>query len=278
MENINQILQKPMNKLSVEDQQTLVSAFVSQLRDEYACQDRGGLYGYVQRRMAFNSNRIEGSRLTEEETASLFETRELLSDGETVYRAKDIEEMSGHFLMFNEMLKHIGEPLSEDLIKGLHYQLTSGVFEFRANGYIPGEYKHRRNTVANIITSEPVNVSQDMKELLKWYHNQPITLQTLAQFHAKFETIHPFQDGNGRVGRILLFRECIEHGIIPFIIQDYNKAIYFKALKAYQTNDKDASELIAFFQSEQKEFCERMQYFMYDYSAEESVDRNYERE
>ena len=267
--NSNNILQKSLSDLTKEEEKVLTTAMFQQMESEIACHDRGGLYGYTQRRMAYNSNRIEGSTLTEDETAALFETGGLYSNGEVVYRAKDIEEMNGHFLMFNHMMRTLGTPLSEQLIKDFHYQLTSGVFEFRLNGYVSGEYKTRRNTVAGIVTSEPVAVQKDMRELLSWYQKQDKNLQTLSEFHIKFETIHPFQDGNGRTGRMILFRECMENGIIPFIIQDYNKTTYYNALKAYQSN-KDIDKLVSFFRSEQAEFYERMQYFMYDYSREET--------
>jgi Fic family protein len=257
-------LKKEAAVLNDEECQTVIRAFVEQMRDECLMQDRGGLYGFVQRSMAYNSNRIEGSTLTEDETATLFETRELYPDDGTVYRAKDVEEMSGHFLMFNHMMKNIGNPLTEQLIKEFHFQLMSGVFEFRANGYTPGAYKRKRNTVARIVTSEPAAVPQDMKNLFGWYGRvEKKDLSALALFHVKFETIHPFQDGNGRVGRIILFRECLEHGILPFIIRDATKQSYRQALHAYQTNASDqAHALTEYFQGEQTAFYEQMREFM----------------
>ena len=197
--------------------------------------DRGGIYALTQRMMAYNSNKIEGSTLTEKQTASLFDTGTLSSE-DAVIRAKDVEEMTGHFLMFNEMLKTYDLPLSHELIKRYHYKLKSGVFEDLANGYPVGEYKNRRNMVSDIVTAMPEEVEGRMTELLEWYHALPQhTLADLAKFHADYEAIHPFQDGNGRTGRIIPFKECLKNDIVPFIIRDDRKVEYYHALNAAQT-------------------------------------------
>ena len=168
-------------------------------------QDRGGVYALTQRKMAYNSNRIEGSTLTEKQTASIFETGTIRADG-SIFRTKDVEEMTGHFTMFNYMLETCEELLSQTLIKAYHYRLKAGVFEDIANGYPIGEYKNRRNMVSDIMTSAPENVEEDMKALLDSYNEKEShNLKDLAKFHAKFEKIHPFQDGNGRTGRMILF-------------------------------------------------------------------------
>lgn len=165
-------------------------------RIEMEKQDRGGVYALTQRKMAYNSNRIEGSTLTEKQTASIFETGTIRADG-SVFRTKDVEEMTGHFTMFNYMLDTCGEILSQRLIKEYHYRLKAGVFEDIANGYPIGEYRNRRNMVSDIMTSTPENVEEDMKVLLEDYNSkEPHSLKDLAEFHARFEKIHPFQDGN----------------------------------------------------------------------------------
>lgn len=156
--------------------------------------DRSGIYGFTQRSMAYNSNKIEGSTLTEDQTAALFEEG-FLPKSEDVYRARDIEEMNGHFLMFNHMLSSIDEPLSEERIKEFHYELKAGVFEDRANGYAIGDYKKRTNTVNNLRTTHPGEVAAEMQKLMDWYTGvENKNLETIAMFHSTFELIHPFQD------------------------------------------------------------------------------------
>ena len=164
--------------------------------------DRSGVYAYTQRILAYNSNKIEGSTLTEEQTASLFDSG-ILPKTDDFYRAKDVEEMNGHFLMFNKMLDTLEEPLTQELIKAFHYELKSGVFEDRANGYAIGDYKKRPNMIGMYTTVKPDAVADEMEKLLAWYHTQKVDLSVLAEFHGRYESIHPFQDGNGRTARLL---------------------------------------------------------------------------
>lgn len=235
---------------------------------EFNHTDRKGIYGYTQRALAYNSNKIEGSTLTIEQTASLFETGELASDGITVYRAKDIEEMQGHFMMFNHMLKTLQESLSEQLIKAFHKQLKQGVFEDRANGYAIGDYKTRRNIVNDINTVLPEEVEAHMQKLLLDYHARAEkTLKDIAAFHYEFEKIHPFQDGNGRVGRMIMFRECIYHGIAPFIVNDRCRHQYINALH-YAQETGDVNRLADYFTEEQSEYEKQIEHFL-DYEIPE---------
>lgn len=184
-----------------------------------------------------------------------------ISISQEVYRAKDIEEMNGHFLMFNRMLTTIDEPLSEDMIKVFHYELKAGVFEDRANGYAIGDYKRRTNTVNNLNTAHPRDVAEKMEKLINWYHGvENRNLETIAMLHAVYQRIHPFQDGNGRTGRMILFRECLANDICPFIVQDKNRAVYVTSLKKAQT-EEDYSDLVKYFEAEQAEYYERCQYF-----------------
>lgn len=230
------------------------------LTTERNCRDKSGIYGVTQRSLAYNSNKIEGSTLTEDQTAALFEEG-FLPKSEDTYRAKDIEEMNGHFLMFNEMLSSIEEPLSEELIKKFHYELKAGVFEDRANGYAIGEYKKRANVVGNQNTARPENVAAEMGNLLAWYHNiEHKNLETLAMFHARYESIHPFQDGNGRTGRLIMFRECLVNDICPFIVQDKNRTVYIGSLKRACT-ENNHSDLAEYFKGEQAEYLKQCQYF-----------------
>lgn len=223
--------------------------------------DRSGVYAYTQRLLAYNSNKIEGSTLTEEQTASLFDNGTLpISDD--YYRAKDVEEMNGHFLMFNKMLDTLEEELTSELIKQFHYELKSGVFEDRANGYAIGDYKKRPNMIGMYQTTRPENVSTEIQKLLDWYHSQPhVDVAVLAELHARYESIHPFQDGNGRTGRIILFRECLKHRMTPIVIEDANRNQYIDALKEYR-EEETLSKMIALFEREQAFYFERCQYFV----------------
>ena len=222
--------------------------------------DRSGVYAYTQRLIAYNSNKIEGSTLTEEQTASLFDNG-TLPKSDDYYRAKDVEEMNGHFLMFNKMLDTLAEPLTRELIKQFHYELKSGVFEDRANGYAIGDYKQRPNMIGMYQTVRPENVENEMNLLLEWYHSQNVNVSILAEFHVRYESIHPFQDGNGRTGRLILFRECLKNGILPVVIEDANRNEYLEALKEYREEEK-LDKLVELFKNEQRFYLEKCKYFM----------------
>lgn len=222
--------------------------------------DRSGVYGYTQRLLAYNSNKIEGSTLTEEQTASLFDNG-TLPKSDDYYRAKDVEEMNGHFLMFNKMLDTLNEPLTQKLIKRFHFELKSGVFEDRANGYAIGDYKKRPNMIGMYQTIRPENVQEEMDMLLSWYFGQEVNIPVLAEFHARYERIHPFQDGNGRTGRLILFRECLKNRIIPVVIEDEYRSEYLEALKKYR-EEKTLDKLVELFEKEQCVYLEKCKYFM----------------
>ncbi len=223
--------------------------------------DRSGVYAYTQRVMAYNSNKIEGSTLTPEQTASLFDNG-TLPRSDDYYRAKDVEEMNGHFLMFNFMLDTLEEPLSQKLIKQFHYELKSGVFEDRANGYAIGDYKQRPNMVGMYRTALPKEVPDEMEKLLSWYAAQPKNMETLAKFHARYESIHPFQDGNGRTGRMILFRESLKYEEVdPFIILDDDRTVYIEALKEFREKETVA-QLTELLQKEAEIYYKQCEYFM----------------
>ncbi len=222
--------------------------------------DRSGVYAFTQRLLAYNSNKIEGSTLTEEQTASLFDNG-TLPKSDSYYRAKDVEEMNGHFLMFNKMLDTLEEPLSQELIKQFHYELKSGVFEDRANGYAIGDYKERPNMIGMYPATKPGDVTREMSLLMDWYSDQNVDISILAQFHASYESIHPFQDGNGRTGRLVLFRECLKNGIIPVVIEDAKRDEYLEALKEYR-EEKNLDKLVILFEKEQRFYLEQCRYFM----------------
>ena len=222
--------------------------------------DRSGVYAYTQRTMAYNSNKIEGSTLTPEQTASLFDSG-MLPKSDDYYRAKDVEEMNGHFLMFNFMLDTIDQELTQEMIKRMHYELKSGVFEDRANGYAIGDYKQRPNMVGMYKTALPADVSREMSDLLAWYVQQDKTIAILAEFHARYEMIHPFQDGNGRTGRMILFRESLKSDSAePFIITDYNRSRYIEGLTEYRTDHK-TDKLQALIMQETDAYRSECEYF-----------------
>ncbi len=164
-------------------------------------------------------------------------------------------------MMFNKMLDTMNEPLSQELIKAFHYELKSGVFEDRVNGYAIGDYKERANVIGIYQTVRPENVAEEMEALLEWYKEQTVDLSILAEFHARYENIHPFQDGNGRTGRLIIFRECLKNGIVPIVIEDVNRNEYFAALKAYR-EDKNLERMIELLKKEQDFYFAKCNYFM----------------
>lgn len=223
---------------------------------------RSGVYGFTQRLMGYNSSRIEGNSLTEAQTELLFEGTVAASSED--YKSNDIEEMVGHFSMFNAVVDSLKYPiskLSQDLIKFLHFRLKSGVFRDVSNGYAIGEYKNRPNIVGNHKTVSPKDVSKEMDSLLLWYSSQEKSLTTMVEFHLRYESIHPFQDGNGRTGRALLFRECVAHSISPIIIRDINKSKYYDGFKEYNENGS-ISLMNNLFEEEQEFFYKEASYFM----------------
>jgi len=208
---------------------------LSQLLEEKMMGLKGGLYHQTQIRLAFNSNRIEGSRLSEEQTRYIYDTNTLhLENGDSTANVNDIIETVNHFLCFDYMLDVAREPLSEIQIKEFHRLLKNGTSDARKTWFRMGEYKSKPNVVGGIETSLPKDVHTDMRNLLNQYHQkESVTLQDIVDFHYHFEAIHPFQDGNGRVGRLIIFKECLANNILPFIIEDENKFFYYRGLKEY---------------------------------------------
>ena len=197
---------------------------------------KGGLYHETQIRLAYNSNRIEGSSLSEEQTRFIYETSSIVAmpeSGECI-KTDDIIETNNHFFLFDKMLETIDCELSHDMIKKYHYMLKRGTSDERREWFAVGDYKKLPNTIGTTETSRPENVSADMQKLLDEYHRSDgANLNKIIDFHVKFERIHPFQDGNGRIGRVIMFRECLKNNVTPFIIQDKNKAFYYSGLQEY---------------------------------------------
>ena len=200
----------------------------------------GNLYYKTQIDFAYNTNHIEGSTITPDETESIYETGTILTSEDKVIVIKDITETKNHFTLFKYMLDTINEPLSEDMIKKYHFILKNGtVDDSDREWFNVGEYKKHKNFVGNIETSLPSDVPLDMKNLISWYNDiKNKTILDIIEFHVRFEKIHPFQDGNGRVGRMIMFRECLYNNIVPFYIEDRNKSFYIRGLKEYQNNNE----------------------------------------
>lgn len=211
----------------------------------------GGIYDITQKRFAYNSNKIEGSLLTEEQTSFIFETKTIANIGSDGIPLDDFIESANHFKCFDRILDTWEEPLSENYIKDLHRLLKGGTSS-ETNPLTPvGHYKVVDNEVGRIATIFVEHTEEAMMSLLIGYQmTKNITLGRLASFHANFELIHPFADGNGRIGRLLLFKECLKHGLTPLIIDDTRKYDYYKALETAQLTD-DIALLTTFFQKEQ---------------------------
>lgn len=205
------------------------------LREEKSSGMKGGLYHQTQIRLAYNTNRIEGSKLSEEQTRYIYETNTIfVESGETSANVDDIIETVNHFSCFDYMLDVADEALSEEHIKRFHALLKNNTSDSKKSWFRVGDYKTLPNVVGGMETSSPDRVSADMKKLLDSYHKkEPVSFNDIVDFHYRFERIHPFQDGNGRVGRLILFKECLAHTILPFIIEDDHKFFYYRGLKEY---------------------------------------------
>lgn len=208
------------------------------LREQKESKLKGNLYHNIQIKFSYNTNRIEGSKLTEEETRYIFENNTVMNTNNTT-NVDDIIETTNHFYLFDDMLDNIELPLTEELIKHYHYLLKRGTSDERKDWFKVGEYKQLANEVGGFETTKPKEVASKVKELLEHYNSlEKVILEDIIDFHYKFECIHPFQDGNGRIGRIIMFKECLKHNIMPFIIDDKNKLFYYRGLKEYQ-NEKN---------------------------------------
>lgn len=196
---------------------------------------KGGLYHQTQIQLAYNTNRIEGSKLSEEQTRYIYETNTLfLENGEETANIDDIIETINHFSCFDYMLDIAKEPLSEEHIKRFHFILKSNTSDSKRAWFNVGDYKLKPNVVGGLETSLPSDVPGDIKNLLDKYNGQrDVAINDIIDFHYHFEKIHPFQDGNGRVGRLIMFKECLAHHIVPFIVEEQYKFFYYRGLSEY---------------------------------------------
>lgn len=204
------------------------------LKAEKAAKLHGGIYHKIQIDLTYNSNHIEGSRLTHDQTRYIFETNTIgVSDG--AVKVDDVVETANHFKCIDMVIDSANYALSEAFIKQLHAVLKSGTSDSRLDWFVVGDYKRLPNEVGGMDTTAPENVSAEIKKLLAEYNSiANKTFDDLLDFHYRFERIHPFQDGNGRVGRLLLFKECLRNNIVPFIIEDDLKMFYYRGLKEWR--------------------------------------------
>lgn len=207
------------------------------LREQKEGKYSGGIYHRTQIDLTYNSNHMEGSRLTRNQTRYIFETNTVGVENE-VLNVDDVIETVNHFRCIDLVIDHADDILSEKFIKELHLTLKNGTSDSRKDWFAVGKYKKIPNEVGGMDTALPEEVADKMKTLLKEYNViKEKTLENILDFHVKFERIHPFQDGNGRVGRLIMFKECLKHNIVPFIIEDNLKLFYYRGLKEWD-NEK----------------------------------------
>jgi Fic family protein len=229
--NIPETAEKPVRANKHSDApKTLLDV----LKAEKTAKMPGGIYHKIQIDLTYNSNHMEGSRLTHDQTRYIFETNTIgISDG--TVRVDDVVEAANHFKCVDMIIDNAMYMITEAFIKQLHAALKNGTTDSRLDWFAVGDYKKFPNEVGGIDTTAPEKVSTEMKKLLAEYNTiENKSFDDLLNFHFCFERIHPFQDGNGRVGRLLLFKECLRNNIVPFIIEDDIKMYYYRGLKEWQ--------------------------------------------
>ena len=238
--------------------QEIKSPLLKQLIEEKGIKLKGGIYHQIQINFAYNSNHIEGSRLSEDQTRYIYETHSIISNKEESISINDVNETLNHFRCFDYILENVNI-LTEELIKEIHKILKTNTLDSLQDWFKVGEYKLRPNTVGGKRTTPPSKVKGEMRKLLKEYNEKEnITFDDIIEFHYNFESIHPFQDGNGRVGRLIMFKECLRNNIVPFIIDEKYKAFYYRGLKEFEY---EKGYLIDTCLSVQDKFKELLDYF-----------------
>lgn len=206
------------------------------LKDQRKFKIQGSIYYYLQTEFAYNSNHIEGSKLSKEQTRTLFETRTIGGD---YVPADDVIETANHFRCFDYVIDTYKDDLTEDYIKKLHEILKTNTFSSLSEEAVVGDYKKYDNIVGELDTTSVEKVPEQIRDLLNNYRMlDNVSIDDIVEFHAKFEMIHPFYDGNGRVGRLIMFKECLKNGIVPVIINDRDRRFYSKGLYEWQTEGK----------------------------------------
>ena len=251
-----------LNKKKMEEI-TLLDILKEQKVSKYS----GGIYHKTQINLTYNSNHIEGSCLSHDQTRYIFETNTIGLENE-VLNVDDILETANHFRCIDMIIDHAKDVLSEKFIKELHFVLKNGTSDSRKEWFVVGDYKKIPNEVGGMSTTLPEEVAQRMKELLKEYNDKKEkSFEDILDFHVKFERIHPFQDGNGRVGRLILFKECLKYNIVPFIIDDHLKMFYYRGLKEW---DYEKGYLIDTCLSAQDKYKADLDYFRIAYENNKS--------
>ncbi len=225
---------KPARSNKKQSEYNLLDILRSEKKSKYS----GGIYHKTQIELTYNSNHMEGSRLTHDQTRYIYETNTIgMADNGTM-NVDDIIETANHFRCIDMIIDNSSSVLSEAFIKKLHLTLKTGTSDSGKDWFAVGDYKKLPNEVGGLDTALPEEVSIKMKELLEEYNGKKEkTFDDILDFHVRFERIHPFQDGNGRVGRLIMFRECLKHNIVPFIIEDDLKWYYYRGLKEWE-NEK----------------------------------------
>ncbi len=250
--------EKPVRKKREDASNTLLDI----LKVEKKAKLHGGIYHRVQVDLTYNSNHIEGSRLTHDQTRYIYETNTIGIVDEAV-RVDDIIETTNHFRCIDFIIDKANASLSETVIKQLHYLLKSGTSDSRKDWFAVGEYKRLPNEVGGMDTTMPEDVSKEIKSLLTWYNAlENVTFEDIIEFHVRFEKIHPFQDGNGRVGRLIMFKECLKHNVVPFIIDENHKLFYYRGLKEWT---RERGYLVDTCLSAQDIFKTRLDYYRIKY-------------
>lgn len=210
--------------------QILIDAFEKEKSMKYD----GGIFEKTQIDFSYNSNCIEGSHLSKDHTRELFQTKSIIARNNEQIFSDDIICANNHFRAFDYVIEHCQEPLTERWIKKIHKILMTAT-SVENNGFPIGEYKSQENIVGDMETILPGMVPEAMKKLISEYHKKSsVALADIVKFHHAFESIHPFQDGNGRTGRLILFKECLCHNLVPLIIEDKNKAFYYRGLQEFK--------------------------------------------
>ena len=233
------------------------------LKEQKDMKLKGGIYHKTQIELTYNSNHIEGSKLTEDQTRYIFETNTIGIEKDETINVDDVIETSNHFKCIDFVIDNAKKPLNESIIKELHFILKTGTSDSRKDWFNVGEYKKLPNEVAGQETCSPSDVKSKMAELIKRYkETETKTFEDIIEFHQRFEKIHPFQDGNGRVGRLIMFKECLANNFVPFIIDEKHKGFYYRGLKEW---DNEKGFLIDTCLSAQDVYKKWLDYFNINY-------------
>lgn len=239
LKRLSEIFEVSLDELLKDEEKIDISTLniLEILREQKDMKLKGNLYHNTQIAFTYNSNHIEGSRLTEEQTRYIFETKTMLAEKDTIIQIDDIIETTNHFKLIDYMIDIAEEPLTEELIKEFHKILKVGTSDAEKEWFNVGDYKKLANEAGSLKTVAPRYVQSHMKKLLDWYNSiKEITVKDIIEFHARFEKIHPFQDGNGRIGRLIMVKECLKNNIVPIIILEKDRLFYYRGLREYQTN------------------------------------------